>query len=462
MIGIIFATNEEAAPFLKKDLPSNVMVEISGVGLEAARLSSERLVKKGAKTLINVGICAGLHNRVRRGSVYRIASVFTEELKAAVNIGLGLGLKKLVSVEKPLHDTLRKKELARDYDLLDMEGYAVARVCEQNDIPCLLLKGVTDFGDNFAKEDIKKFIKPTSKTLAEALIYALEGLSKSKKTPDNKSLFRKIISFTKVEHTIFSLPLIFAGIALAKSSYLIFDIFLICLAAIGARIFGMSLNRIFDRHIDKKNPRTSMREIPSGRLTVFQGFYISFFGLILYLSSCYFLGDLAFKLCLFPLIPLIFYSLLKRFTYLCHFGIGLVLSLAPLCAYIAVSNTLYLPSNIIYLGLFSFFWMSGFDVIYSLSDEAFDKSNNVYSLPSSIGYKKAQFVAAILHIIAFSFLVLLWVNLGGLLSFVFLIFSGITFSLAYKQSIPLNVRFFPLSAIAGISGSMVVLLGELL
>ena len=84
-----------------------------------------------------------------------------------------------------------------------------------------------------------------------------------------------------------------------------------------------------------------MREIPSGKLTVSQGVYISFFGLFLYLVSCYFLGDLAFKLCLIPLIPLFFYSLLKRVTYLCHFGIGLVLSLAPVCAYIAVSNSLY-------------------------------------------------------------------------------------------------------------------------
>ena len=461
MIGIIFATDEEAAPFLEKDVP-NVMVEISGVGLEAARLSSEKLVKKGAKILINAGICAGLHNRVKRGAVYRVASVFTEELKTAVNIGLGLSLKKLVSVEKPLHDVSRKKELAKDYDLLDMEGYAVARVCEQNNIPCLLLKAVTDFGDNFAKEDIKKFIKPTSKTLAKALLFALEGLSKSKKSSNNESLLRKIISFTKVEHTIFSLPLIFAGITLSNSPYLIFDIFLIFIAAIGARVFGMSLNRIFDRHIDKKNPRTSMREIPSGKLTVSQGVYISFFGLFLYLVSCYFLGDLAFKLCLIPLIPLFFYSLLKRFTYLCHFGIGLVLSLAPVCAYIAVSNSLYFSNNIIFLGLFSFFWMSGFDIIYALSDESFDKSYKIYSIPSFVGYKKSQYIAAFLHIVAFTFLVLLWVNLGGFLSLTFLIFSGIAFSLAYKQSIPLNVRFFPLSAIAGICGSMVVLLGELL
>ena len=462
MIGIIFATNEEAAPFLATKPPSNVLVEISGIGLESARLSSERLVQKGVKAIVNPGICAGLHNRVKRGSVYRVASVVTEELKAAVNVGLGVGLKKLISVEKPLHDIEKRKKFARDYDLLDMEGYAVARVCEKNNIPCLLLKAVTDFGDKFAKHDIKKYIQPTSETLADATLYAIEGLTKSKKDNLDNSFLKKILSFTKIEHTIFSLPLIFAGAVLGSKVFILSNILLICLATVGARIFGMSLNRIFDRFIDQKNPRTSMREIPSGKLSIKQGYSISICGLIIYLVSCYFLGDLAFKLCLLPLIPLIFYSFLKRFTFLCHYGIGLVLGIAPLCAYIAVSNSLNFSSNIIFLSLFAFFWMSGFDIIYSLSDESFDKKNNLHSLPSFLGNKNAQFVAAISHIIAFIFLVLLWVINGGILSFICLLLSAISFSLAYKQSIPLNVRFFPISAIAGISGSLVVLLGELL
>ena len=462
MIGIIFATSEEAAPFLESKPPSNVLVEISGIGLESARVCSERLIQKGVKAIVNPGICAGLHNRVKRGSVYRIASVVTEELKAAVNVGIGVGLKKLISVEEPLHNNEKRKEYAKDYDLLDMEGYAVARVCEKNNIPCLLLKAVTDFGDNSAKQDIKKYIKPTSETLADATLYALKGLTKSKKENKENSFFKKILSFTKIEHTIFSLPLIFSGVVLANKAPLFKNVLLICLAAVGARIFGMSLNRIFDRFIDQKNPRTSMREIPSGKLTLNQGYSISICGLLIYLVSCYFLGDLAFKLCVFPLIPLIFYSFLKRFTFLCHYGIGLVLGIAPLCAYIAVSNSLILSTGIVFLSLFAFFWMSGFDIIYSLSDESFDKSNNIYSLPSSIGYKNAQYVAAISHVIAFIFLVLLWVINGGILSLICLLISAISFSLAYKQSIPLNIRFFPMSAIAGISGSLVVLLGELL
>ena len=99
--------------FLQLIPPSNVLVEISGIGLESARLSSERLVQKGVKVIVNPGICAGLHNRVKRGSVYRVASVVTEELKAAVNVGLGVGLKKLISVEKPLHDIEKEKNLQK-------------------------------------------------------------------------------------------------------------------------------------------------------------------------------------------------------------------------------------------------------------------------------------------------------------------------------------------------------------
>ena len=116
----------------------------------------------------------------------------------------------------------------------------------------------TDFGDKFAKHDIKKYIQPTSETLAEATLYAIEGLTKSKKDNLDNSFLKKILSFTKIEHTIFSLPLIFAGVVLGSKAFIFSNILLICLATVGARIFGMSLNRIFDRFIDQKNPRTSM------------------------------------------------------------------------------------------------------------------------------------------------------------------------------------------------------------
>ncbi|MFL2859630.1 MAG: UbiA-like polyprenyltransferase [Pontiellaceae bacterium] len=466
MIGIIYATEKEAEPLYSFNLNKSIKIKISGIGLESARIAAEELIDQGAKIIINPGICAGLHNRVKRGHVYRISSVVTEELKAAVNIGLGFSLKKLVSVDEPLHQEKRKKELAREYDLVDMEGYAIARVCEKYDIPCVLLKAVTDFGDSFAKKDIQNYLNPVSKTLAEAVIYALKGINRNSKKKNNKplkekkNLFSDFKSFMKIEHIIFSIPLLLSGAYLGGMENITWSkIIYICLAAIGARTFGMALNRIFDRNIDAVNPRTKMREIPKGNLNLSQAYLISFCGLILYLLNCYLLGPLVLKLSIFPVIPLIFYSLLKRFTSLCHFGIGLTLASAPLCAYIAVTNRLIFSTDLIMLTIFTFFWMSGFDIIYALQDEEFDRNHKVHSLPSSIGSFKSQIVASLSHILAFIVLVVLWLSNGGILSFIFLLISALAFIFAYKKSIPLHIRFFPISAVAGISASLVVLLG---
>ena len=126
MIGVLFATQMEAAAFQNREVPDDVVVKVADeMGLEAARIAAEELVEAGATTIINAGVCAALHNRVERGSVYRISTVITEELKAAVNVGVGLGLKKLVSVEEPLYQADRKQELARQYDLVDMESKSI-------------------------------------------------------------------------------------------------------------------------------------------------------------------------------------------------------------------------------------------------------------------------------------------------------------------------------------------------
>lgn len=465
MIGIIFATKKEAEPFLKLNFSSDINIKISGVGLEAARIASEELIKEKASYIINAGVCAGLHHRVKRGEIYRISTVITEGLKTAVNIGIGFNLKKLVSVEEPLYQVERKRELARQYDLVDMEGYAVARVCEKYSIPCLLIKGVTDFGDQNAKDDIQNFLPEVSKSIAEAISYVLEGLKKKKTEnkslePIPKSFLKRLMNFVKIEHTIFSLPLIFAGGWLGSNNPPSLKVLLLLVVvALGARIFGMSLNRIFDRKIDRDNPRTSNRELVTGALNIRHAYSVATIGLAFYLLGCWLLGSFVFKICYYPIIPLIIYSFLKRFTFLCHFGIGVVLASAPLCAYIAVSESLVLSENIILLTLFTFLWISGFDIIYSLMDKEFDRSNNVYSLPASIGDKGAQLIAAIIHIIAFSMLVLLWINLGGILALIAMIVSAFAFSAAYKQSIPISFRFFPISIIAGISASLVVLLG---
>lgn len=461
MIGILFATQLEAQPFLDRGVPAGVVVEIADeMGLEAARISTEKLVKEhGCTTIINAGVCGALNNRCERGAVYRVSMVSIEALKAAVNVGVGIGLKRLVSVEEPVFEAERKKELSKFGELVDMEGYAVARVCEEFEVPCIMIKGVTDFGDGNGKEDIQKHITPVSETVADAIFHCLEK-PEPKSKAEATGFWTKIHSFTKVEHTIFSLPLLFAGAWIGAGGMpSLKALLLIALAGLGARTFGMAVNRIFDKNIDAKNPRTKNRELAAGTLSMTQGYGVAIAGLVIYFIACALLGGTVLKLSLFPLIPLALYSLLKRFTPLCHYGIGIALAAAPIGAFIAITNSVVLPIELALLAIFTFCWISGFDIIYALMDIDFDRENNVRSIPAALGAPRAQLVAAVTHLVSFAALVLLWMSMGGLLAFIALLVSATAFGAAYLQSIPVHVRFFPISAIAGIAGALVVLLG---
>jgi 4-hydroxybenzoate polyprenyltransferase len=160
------------------------------------------------------------------------------------------------------------------------------------------------------------------------------------------------------------------------------------------------------------------------------------------------------------LIPLSLYSLLKRFTPLCHYGIGICLAIAPPGAFVAVTNSLALTPEVLLLSLFTFCWMSGFDIIYGLLDMEFDRDHGVRSIPAALGSSRAQLVAAATHLVSFAALVLLWMSVGGIWSFLALLVSAGAFGAAYLQRIPVHARFFPISAIAGIAGALVVLLGR--
>jgi 4-hydroxybenzoate polyprenyltransferase len=462
MIGILFATQMEAKPFLERGEPEGTITVISGMGMDAARKATEELIERGCTSIINAGVCGALNNRVERGAVYRISQVSTEKLAAAVNVGMGVGLKKLVTVDEPVFQPDRKKELSRNGELVDMEGYAVARVCEEYNIPCIMIKGVTDFGDADGKADIQKHIAPVSETVAEAVLQILNTPFPSQTELEAPSTLMQVLhSFTKVEHTIFSLPLLFAGAWLGAGGQCpsIKILLLIALVGLGARTFGMAVNRILDKNIDAKNPRTKNRELPSGKLSMVQGYGVALAGIVIYFSGCALLGSTVLKLSLVPLVPLALYSLLKRFTPLCHYGIGICLALAPMGAFVAVTNSISFPPEVVLLAIFTFCWISGFDVIYALMDIDFDRAHDVRSIPAALGASRAQLVAAITHLVSFAALVLLWTSAGGVWSFIALLVSAGAFGAAYLQSIPVHVRFFPISAIAGIAGALVVLLG---
>ncbi len=274
-------------------------------------------------------------------------------------------------------------------------------------------------------------------------------------------MFRDILNFTKIEHTAFSLPLIFTGAWMGgQSQWPSWSVMmLIVLAAIGARIFGMSFNRIFDRHIDALNPRTAGREIPSGRLDLLTAFTIAIAALAVYLGACIALGRWCVLLSPLPLIPLMGYSLLKRFTWLCHFGIGLCLALAPLGAYVAVAGHPLFTSEVILFAGFVFFWLSGADIIYAIMDIESDRQTGVYSIPAKLGAVGAQWVSAGVHTAALACLIALlpFSSMGAVAVVAFCITLALFFMM-YMPFVPLPKRFFPVSTLAGAAGAITPML----
>lgn len=272
------------------------------------------------------------------------------------------------------------------------------------------------------------------------------------------SAIRKFLNFTKIEHTAFSLPMIFSGAYLGAGSRLpeISVLILIIIAAVGARIFGMAFNRIFDRNIDALNPRTAQRELPKGTMTLYMALAVAISGLGVYLLACVLLGGYCLILSPLPLIPLLAYSLLKRFTVLCHFGIGLCLALAPLGAFVAAANNLQFTSTVLLFSMFVFFWMSGSDIIYAILDITSDRLNKIYSLPAKLGAKKALRISGSVHASALACLALvLLTSGGGILGWFFLALTAVIMILLYVPTIPITTRFFPISTLAGIAGALV-------
>lgn len=478
MIGLLFATAEEArplldrgqakqisaAPFIVYRFNDHACVIISGMGMESARQACRELIERHAVCeVINAGVCGALVEGLDRGSVFAVSSVIDGAQPAracslALDMAPGVERKRLVTVQAPVFDADRRAAMAQAGELVDMEGFAVADVCRERHIPCCLIKGVTDFGDQNGKTDILRHLASVSEGVAGHVLQAL-----ALRAGASGALVPKLLRFTRVEHTLFSLPLLFAGAWLGAGGRCPSPraLVLIALVGTGARTFGMALNRIADRDMDARNPRTARRELPTGRLSLFQAYTIAATGLAAYLLGCAFLGRTVLMLAFVPLVPLAFYSFLKRFTCLCHYGIGLCLALAPLGAFVAASNSLSFTQEVWLLALFTFGWMSGFDIIYGLLDVEFDRAHGVRSLPAALGPVRAQAIAALTHLISGAALVRIWYSAGGWMSGAALLVALGAMAAAYLQRIPLHLRFFPLSAIAGIAGALVVLMERL-
>ena len=178
---------------------------------------------------------------------------------------------------------------------------------------------------------------------------------------------------------------------------------LVILCMILARSAAMAFNRIIDVRYDRKNPRTTGREIPSGKISLFNAWLFVFLSSIFFILTTWFINSLVFYLSPVALLVIFGYSFTKRFTSLCHFILGLGLALAPIGAYLSVTAQFdILPI------LFSFIvllWVGGFDILYALQDEEFDKSQKLHSLPVSLGPNISLTLSALAHVITFGILV---------------------------------------------------------
>ena len=177
----------------------------------------------------------------------------------------------------------------------------------------------------------------------------------------------------------------------------------VILCMIFARTAAMAFNRYIDRRIDSQNARTSIREIPRGIVKPSSALALVLVSSIAFIMTSYFINRICFTLSPVALTVVLGYSLTKRFTWLCHLILGIGLSLAPIGAYLAVTGTFeWIP---LYFSFAVIFWVSGFDIIYSLQDEDFDRALNLYSMPVILGKKKALMVSNILHSTAVVFLI---------------------------------------------------------
>ncbi|MEY4293324.1 MAG: hypothetical protein RIQ61_1722, partial [Bacteroidota bacterium] len=172
---------------------------------------------------------------------------------------------------------------------------------------------------------------------------------------------------------------------------------LVVLCMVFARSAAMAFNRFIDRKIDAKNPRTATREIPAGIIAEKKALYFVIINGVLFIATTFFINPICFYLSPIALFTILFYSYTKRFTSLCHFVLGIGLSLAPIGAYLAVSCAFALLPILFSFSVFT--WVAGFDIMYALQDEEFDKSEQLYSIPSQLGIYNALKLSVIVHFI---------------------------------------------------------------
>lgn len=244
------------------------------------------------------------------------------------------------------------------------------------------------------------------------------------------SSIRSYFSLIKFSHTVFALPFAIIGFALAvRSGSAEFNwntFILVILCMVFARSAAMAFNRFIDRQFDVKNPRTAIREIPSGTISPAAALSLVMLCVIGFVICSYLINSLCFYLSPVALLVILGYSYTKRFTPLCHLVLGLGLSLAPIGAYLALTERFdVLP---VLFSIIVFFWVSGFDIIYALQDDEFDRSVNLKSIPVFLGRSAALGLSRVFHLLVALLLIAAygignfsWLYISGALVFIFLL-----------------------------------------
>ena len=256
--------------------------------------------------------------------------------------------------------------------------------------------------------------------------------------------------FVKIEHTLFSFPILLSGALLARGELSLRTLLLILAAGTGARTAALGLNRILDREIDRQNPRTEKRELPSGAMSATEAWAVTGAGVALFLAVAYGISPRCLLLAPIPLAIFLMYPLLKRFTMWAHLGVGAALAMGPLGAWYAVQLDFGDFGSALLLSFFTLFWVAGFDIIYATLDQDFDRSKGLHSLPSRLGKDRALRVSAAFHAAAFLLLGILYLRaLEGPLAALFLGLIGALLAAEHTLATDVDLAFFKINAVVG-------------
>jgi 4-hydroxybenzoate polyprenyltransferase len=277
---------------------------------------------------------------------------------------------------------------------------------------------------------------------------------------------KKYLSLVTFSHTIFAMPFAFIGFFLAvTTTQHTFEwpkLIMMMLCMVFARNSAMAFNRYLDRDIDAKNPRTKVRDIPAGRISAASALTFTIANCLLFIAVTWLINPLCFYLSPVALLVVLGYSATKRFTALCHLVLGLGLSLAPIGAYLVVTGEFdKLP---IFFSLAVLCWVSGFDIIYALQDEDFDRAENLHSIPAYLGKVNALRLSTFLHVLSAIFILLpAFYTHVGILYYIGIIFFCIMLTYQHRLVKPndlsrVNFAFMTTNGLASVVFAILFLL----